>query len=317
MQPENARSNNVELTVDPDKLAMPEFKALWSRINARSVYVVDFDTDELVRKAIDALNEKLRVTKIFFRVETGTMDKIDSKDALQSGEAMKKTESRASDAQSRIAANKGVKYDLIGKLVEETKLTRKDVVAILRGIDKGVFDQFRENPEDFIIKAAALINDEKATAIIQHITYNMLDEHYETDLFTEPTIRGKLGVNAMKANKHLYDHIVYDSTNEQRFATELDTNTDVAVYVKLPDGFYISTPVGKYNPDWAIAFYEGRVKHIYFVAETKGSMSSMQLRDIEKSKIHCAQEHFKAISGDNVVYDVVDSYQTLLNRVMK
>ena len=317
MQPENARSNNVELTVDPDKLAMPEFKALWSRINARSVYVVDFDTDELVRKAIDALNAKLRVTKISFRVETGTMDKIDSKDALQSGEAMKKTESRASDAQSRIAANKGVKYDLIGKLVEETKLTRKDVVAILRGIDKGVFDQFRENPEDFIIKAAALINDEKATAIIQHITYNMLDEHYETDLFTEPTIRGKLGVNAMKANKHLYDHIVYDSANEQKFATELDTNTDVAVYVKLPDGFYISTPVGKYNPDWAIAFYEGKVKHIYFVAETKGSMSSMQLRQIEESKIHCAREHFKAISGDNVVYDVVDSYQTLLNRVMK
>ena len=126
-----------------------------------------------------------------------------------------------------------------------------------------------------------------------------------------------MGVNAMKANKHLYDHIVYDSANEQKFATELDTNTDVAVYVKLPDGFYISTPVGKYNPDWAIAFYEGTVKHIYFVAETKGSMSSMQLRQIEESKIHCAREHFKAISGDNVVYDVVDSYQMLLSKVMR
>ena len=145
----------------------------------------------------------------------------------------------------------------------------------------------------------------------------MLDERYDTDIFTEPTIKGKLGANAMKAQRHLYDHIVYDSTNERDFASELDTNTDVAVYVKLPDSFYISTPVGHYNPDWAIAFYEGTVKHIYFVAETKGSMRSMQLRRIEESKIHCAREHFKAISGDNVVYDVVDSYETLLNKVMK
>lgn len=111
--------------------------------------------------------------------------------------------------------------------------------------------------------------------------------------------------------------IVYDSTNEHDFAADLDTNTDVAVYVKLPDSFYIATPVGHYNPDWAIAFYEGTVKHIYFVAETKGSMSSMQLRLIEESKIHCAREHFKAISNGNVVYDVVDCYQTLLEKVMK
>ena len=317
MMPENARANNVELTVNPDKLAMPEFKALWKRINARSVYVVDFDTKELVEKCIAALNGKLRVSKIFFKVETGAMEKISSRDELESGGSFTKTESRTSSAQSRIAANRGVKYDLIGKLVEETKLTRKDIVSILSGIEKLVFDQFKDNPEEFIIKAAALINDEKATAIIQHITYNMLDEHYETDIFTEPTIRGKLGINAMKANKHLYDHIVYDSSNEQKFATELDTNADVAVYVKLPDGFYISTPVGKYNPDWAIAFYEGSVKHIYFVAETKGSMNSMQLRMIEESKIHCAREHFKAISGENVIYDVVDSYQALLDKVMK
>ena len=317
MMPENARSNNVELAVDSEKLAMPEFKALWKRINARSVYVVDFDTKELVEKSITALNAKLRVSRIYFKVETGEMEKIGSKEELESGGAFRKTDNRREAEATRIGVNRGVKYDLIGKLVEETKLTRKDIVAILTGIEKAVFDQFKENPEEFILKAAALINDEKATAIIQHITYNMLDEHYETDIFTEPTIRGKLGVNAMKANRHLYDHIVYDSSNEQKFATELDTNPDVAVYVKLPDGFYISTPVGKYNPDWAIAFYEGTVKHIYFVAETKGSMNSMQLRLIEESKIHCAREHFKAISGDNVVYDVVDSYQALMEKVMR
>jgi len=315
MQPENARSNNVELKVDDDKLAMPEFKALWSKINAKSVYVVDFDTDELIRRSITSLDSKLRVSKIYFRVETGAMDNIKSKDELLSGASFVKEESGSYGV--TIMANSNVKYDLIGKLVDETGLTRKTVIAILQGIKPLVFDQFKDNPEEFIVKAAALINDEKATAIIEHITYDVLDEHYGMDIFTAPTIKGKLGVNARKAKKHLYDHIVYDSSNERDFAAELDTNADVAVYVKLPDGFYISTPVGHYNPDWAIAFYEGKVKHIYFVAETKGSMSSMQLRLIEESKIHCAREHFKAISNGNVVYDVVDSYKSLLEKVMK
>lgn len=315
MQPENARSNNVELQVDEDKLAMPEFKELWSRINAKTVYVVDFDTEELINNSIIALDAKLRVPKIYFRVESGSMSQIASKEELESGEAF--TRDKSEHYKATISASSNVKYDLVGKLVDETGLTRKAIVRILQGIQPTVFDQFKDNPEDFIIKASELINDEKATAIIQHITYNALDEHYETDIFTEPTIKGKLGTNAMKAKKHLYDHIVYDSSNEQKFAEQLDTDANVAVYVKLPDGFYISTPVGKYNPDWAIAFYEGSVKHIYFIAETKGAMRSMQLRMIEDAKIHCAREHFKTISSENVVYDVIDSYKTLLDKVMK
>lgn len=312
---ENARSNNVELRVDDDKLAMPEFKALWEKINSKSVYVVDFDTDELVRNSVDSLNSKLRVSKIYFKVETGLMDQIKSKNDLEAGLSFIKKES---DTYSNdMSVNSSVKYDLIGKLVEETGLTRKAIIQILTGIDKSTFEQFKNNPEEFIIKSAALINEQKATAIIQHIKYDVLDEKYDTDVFTDPTIKGRLGVNAMKANKHLFDHIVYDSTNERDFATELDTNKNVAVYVKLPDGFYISTPVGKYNPDWAMAFYEGTVKHIYFVAETKGSMSSLQLRMVEKAKIQCAKEHFKAISNGEVIYDVIDSYTSLLDIVTK
>ena len=315
VQPENARKNNIELTVDDDKLAMPEFKALWAKINSKSVYVVDFDTDELVRKSIDSLDRKLRVSKIYFKVETGSMEQIKSKEELVSGESFVKEESASYG--NVIAASSNVKYDLIGKLVDETGLTRKAVIQILQGIQPATFNQFKNNPEEFIIKAAALINDEKATAIIEHITYDVMDEKYGTDVFTDPTIKGRLGTNAMKAKKHLYDHIVYDSTNEKEFAESLDVSSDVAVYVKLPNGFYISTPVGHYNPDWAIAFYEGTVKHIYFVAETKGSMNSMQLRLIEESKIHCAREHFKAISNGEVVYDVVDSYKSLLDIVTK
>ena len=222
-----------------------------------------------------------------------------------------------SQERTSVSANESVKYDLVGKIVTETGLTRAAVVRILKGIHPAVFGQFGNNPEEFIIKASALINDQKATVIIQHITYDRLEAVYDTDIFTEPTMKGRLGYNAMEAHKHLYDYILYDSTNERDFATELDTSKDVAVYVKLPSGFFISTPVGKYNPDWAIAFYEGTVKHIYFVAETKGSMSSMQLRLIEESKIHCAREHFKSISTDAVKYDVVDSYESLMAKVMQ
>ena len=316
MAPENARSNNVELKVDTDKLAMSEFQALWGKINAKTAYVVDFDTDELVKKAVAALDSKLRVPKIFFKVETGSMKEIKSKDDLLSGASFVK-EDFGIYGQTKIMANTSIKYDLVGKLVEETGLTRKTVIQILIGIQLPVFNQFKDNPEEFIIQAAKLINNEKATAIIQHITYDVLEDRYDTDLFTDAAIRGKLDVNAMKADKHLFDHIVYDSANERKFARELDASQEVAVYVKLPDGFFISTPLGHYNPDWAIAFKNGTVKHIYFVAETKGSMDTLELRGIEDAKIHCAREHFKAISEENVVYDVVDSYDALLNKVMK
>ena len=320
MKPENARSNNVELQVDPDKLAMPEFKALWSRINSKSVYVVDFDTQELIQKAIQSLDKNLRVPRIYFKVESGSMEEVRSKESLLEGSSFSKKKSETYSQDKQVRANSAVKYDLVGKLVDETGLTRRAVIAILTGIEPAVFNQFRENPEEFILKAAALINDEKATAIIQHITYHVLDDRYDTNVFTEPTLKGRLDANAMKTEKHLYDHILYDSSNERDFAKELEIRSEVAVYVKLPNGFYISTPVGHYNPDWAIAFYEGSVKHIYFVAETKGSLDSMNfnhITPIEQAKIDCAREHFKAISSGDVVYDVVNGYQALLDKVMR
>ena len=315
MQPEDARKNNVELHLDKAKLGLPEFRKLWDKINIRSAYVVDFDTEELIRKSINSINKNLSVSKIVFKVESGELGEIESKEALQKGASFIKE--RAAVYNVGANPNSGVKYDLIGKVVAETGLTRAAVVKILQGIEKVVFDQFKENPEEFILKAGNLINEEKATVIIQHISYNKLEAVYDTDIFTEPTMKGRLGVNALPVKKHLYDHVLYDSTNEKTFATGLDTSEEVAVYIKLPNGFYINTPVGKYNPDWAIAFHEGMVKHIYFVAETKGSMSSMQLRAIEDAKIHCAREHFKAISTENVKYDIVDSYESLMNKVLQ
>lgn len=317
LMPEDDRKSNVTATLDERKAEMKEFKELWKQINAKSAYVVDFDSAELVKKSIDKLDRELRVPKIYFRVSTGTLDQIESKETLNHGEAFVKEKVTTVNAYSTITANSSVKYDLVGKVVEDTGLTRKDVVAILTGIRKEIFDQFKDNPEEFIIQAARLINEEKATVIIEHITYNVLEERHDMDIFTEPNLKGRLDVNAMKTKKNLYDHLIYDSTNERKFAEEMDVDSDVAVYVKLPGGFYINTPVGKYNPDWAIAFYEGNVKHIYFVAETKGTMSSMNLRKVEELKKQCAKEHFKAISSDKVVYDVVDSYAALKDLVLK
>ena len=317
LMPEDDRKSNVTATLDERKTEMKEFKELWKQINAKSAYVVDFDSAELVKKSIDKMDRELRVPKIYFRVSTGTLGQIESKETLNHGEAFVKEKVTTVNAYSTITANSSVKYDLVGKVVEDTGLTRKDVVAILTGIRKEIFDQFKDNPEEFIIQAARLINEEKATVIIEHITYNVLEERHDMDIFTEPTLKGRLDVNAMKTKKNLYDHLIYDSTNERKFAEEMDVDSDVAVYVKLPGGFYINTPVGKYNPDWAIAFYEGNVKHIYFVAETKGTMSSMNLRKVEELKKQCAKEHFKAISSDKVVYDVVDSYAALKDLVLK
>lgn len=311
MQPENARRYDVELRLDTEKLAMLEFKNLWEQINIRTVYAVDFDTEELVRKAITALNLKLHVPKIFFRLEYGVMTEIRSKEELIEGTAFKKKESETYD-EHPMPVNTGVKYDLIGKLVDETELTRKTIIHILTGMKETVFKQFQDNPEEFIIQAAEIINGEKAAVIIEHITYHILDDKYDTKTLENAVIKGKLDVNAMKTEKHVYDHVVYDSENERRFVEELEASQEVAVYVKLPRRFYISTPVGNYTPDWAIAFKKGTVNHIYFVAETKGSADTGELRGIEQAKIHCAKEHFKAISGENVTYDVVDNYQKLL-----
>jgi len=316
-KPEDARKNTIAAALDKDKLNSKAFQELWSRINTKSYYIVKFDEAELVNKAVYALNARLRVPKIYFTVETGVQVKnIESKEQLETGAAFVRKDTSREETERlamTVNANASVRYDLIGRIVSETELTRKTVAKILTGIEKYVFDQFCDNPEEFIIRAANIINEQKAMSIIEHITYNKLTAVFGMEIFTESDLRkGRLGVNAMSAGRHLYDHIIYDSTIERDFAARLEEHKDeIEVYVKLPRGFYINTPVGKYNPDWAIAFREGAVKNIYFVAETKGDISALELREVEKLKIRCAREHFRAISSDNVVYGVVDSYDKL------
>ena len=317
LKPEDARGTNINLQIVNDNLGKEQFKRLWEKINSKTAYIVNFDSRELIRKSIAHLDENLKVQKIFYRVEYGVqMDTITDKESIVDGESFEAGVSESAPAEAKASVD--VKYDLVGKIAESTKLTRKDVAEILKGIKQSTFDQFKRNPEEFIIKASKHIDEQKATIIVEHIEYNLLDNRYDAGIFTEPSLkRGILGKNAIPAKKSLYNYVITDSDTERKFAEDLDKDKNVAVYVKLPGGFYIDTPVGKYNPDWAIAFYEGTVKHIYFVAETKGDLSSMQLREIESLKIHCAREHFKRISSDSVKYEVVKDYDGLLTEVMK
>ena len=251
-------------------------------------------------------------------IEEGAMEEIRDKEQLEAGTAMTQTKAKTYNVRETIGT--GVKYDLIGRLVMETGLTRKTLVAILKGISPATFHQFKMNPEEFIRKTANIINDEKAMAVVQKICYERTGNTYDVDIFTESTLRGKIGINAIESTKSLYDLVVVDSEGvEKKFAEALETHEEVAVYTKLPKGFYINTPMGHYNPDWAIAFNEGTVKHIYFIAETKGNeWQRSQLRGAEDAKLECAARHFEAISqGSNIVYGVAKDYKTLYDKVMK
>ena len=294
-----------------------QFQELWKRIKIKTCYKVDFETAELISKAIDALDKRLSVTEIRMVVEEGVMEAIRDKEQLEAGTAMKQTKAKSYDVRETVGT--GVKYDLIGRLVMETGLKRKTLVSILEGISEETFAQFRKNPEEFIRKTANIINDEKAMAVVQKISYKPTDNTYDVEIFTESTLRGKID-NAIKSTKSLYDLVVVDSDVEKEFAKDLEKYDQVAVYTKLPKGFYINTPMGHYNPDWAIVFNEGTVKHIYFIAETKGNeWQRSQLRGAEEAKLECAARHFEAISkgGCNIVYDVVKDYKALCDKVMR
>lgn len=316
VKPEDGRKPKLA-KFQKDNFAKKEFQELWKRINRRTYYQVNFDTSDLVKKSVKAVDDLLKVTEIRIVVEGGSMEKIRDKESLEAGVAM--TQGNIRTIHLTEAVGKGVTYDLIGQLVSATGLTRKTIVEILKGIKPATFCMFKMNPEEFIIKTARIINDCKALAVIQCIKYEKLNDEFSTDIFTENALRGKLGANAIESVKSLYDLVVLDSMGtEKNFAESLEHEDDVVVYTKLPRGFYINTPMGKYNPDWAVAFREGSVKHVYFIAETKGTDDlPSDLRGTENSKIECARKHFEAISEKDVIFDVVKNYQKLYDVVTK
>lgn len=287
-----------------ENFAKKEFQELWHSINHKYVYTVHYDSDELIRKAVDAIDKELYVTELKYILTEGTQQAAD-----QFGDT------RTTTKKIGTVSTSTVKYDLVGEIAKGATLTRRTVVAILKGISQAKLYMFRNNPEEFIRKVIRIIKEQKATMIVEHISYNRMEETYDSTIFTQEKHTQPIE-KAYPARKHVMDYVFPDSKGEIEFAGNLDSATEVCVYAKLPRTFQIPTPVGNYSPDWAIAFNKGTVKHIFFIAETKGSMGTMELRGVEKAKIECAEQLFNKASTSCVRYHQVKNYQNLLD-VMK
>ena len=315
---ENANHSVIQFSneVNQENIARKEFLNLWKQINRKTSYQVEFDDAELVKHSVDYINEKLVVSKPSFQITQASAADMSKEEGLNFTVA-------ENDRQQEYLTDSQImtKYDLLGEIADQTGLTRKLVAEILSKIYVYQFDKFKQNPEEFILKVSKLINEQKASQIIKHIQYNVLNEEYDMDLFYDnPETANRSDDHLLESKKGIYNFVKVDSNTEKTFKESLEQYEDVRVYVKLPGKFSIATPLGNYNPDWAIAFREGSVKHIYFVAETKGSMSSLQLKQAEQAKIACARAHFKALAqagliNDQHIYDVVSSYEELLNIV--
>lgn len=297
-----------------ENFAKEEFQALWREINHKYAYTVDFDSGELVCKAIAHINEKLFVTELQYTTTIGRQKSEINVYEVERGDSF--TGERTRTRTLKHAETSQVKYDLIGKIAEGTMLTRKTVSAILQGMRADKLYMFKYNPEEFISKVVRLINEQKATIIVDNISYRTIEGKYDDTIFTADK-SAKSFDKAFFAKKAIQDYVFTDGSAdksiERRFAEALDAADEVCAYAKLPRTFRIPTPVGNYSPDWAIAFYAGTVKHIFFVAETKGTMESLEQRPIEQAKIRCAKKLFNEMSNGKVVYHDVDSYQNLLS----
>ncbi|WP_024897858.1 type III restriction-modification system endonuclease [Brucella rhizosphaerae] len=293
-----------------------EFQELWARINKKAVYRVEFDSAELVEKCINALDSQLRVTPLQYTIQVGEQNNSLTDDQLRGGDGFTVTNTRTEQGKS---VHSLVKYDLVGKVAEISQLTRETTASIFTQIQAVIFDQFKANPEHFISEASQIIAEQKATMVIERLVYDGVDDRYGVDIFTATQTGQDFSRASAKLKNHIYDYAIMDSDVERSFVKELDTSDEVVVYAKLPRGFLIPTPVGDYNPDWAISFKAGSVKYIYFVAETKGTMSSMKLREIEKTKIECARKFFdeigRQVTEGRVKYDVVTNYGKLMEVV--
>ena len=297
-----------------DNFAKAEFQALWKEINHKYAYSVDFDSAELIRNSIAHINQRLFVSELQYTTTVGRQKDEMNEHELGRGDSFGGEKTRTQTL--RKASSGRLEYDLVGKIAQGTVLTRRTIVSILKGLREDKLYMFKNNPEEFIAKIVRLINEQKATMIVEHVSYNQIEGQYDSSIFTAEKSAHDFD-KAFRSQKAIQDYVFTDGTAEKsvehRFAQALDAALEVCVYAKLPKGFHIPTPVGNYSPDWAIAFYEGTVKHIFFIAETKGSMESLDLRPIEKAKTDCAKKLFNEISGSNVRYSVVDSYQRLLN----
>lgn len=314
---DNAHQAKVQDNALNDNFGKKEFQNLWNLINHKYAYTVDFDSAELIKNSIAEINKNLFVTQLTYTVSTGEQKSEIDAEEIKNSMSFKSAKTKTDVI--RTAASDTIKYDLLGKIAIETSLSRRTIATILKGIEPYQFSRYKENPEEFISKVSSLINGQKASIIVEGITYNQVEGSFDAEIFNESKTISEFK-SAYKADKHIRDYVFTDGLSktasiERTFAETLDNADEVVVYAKLPRSFYIPTPMGNYSPDWAIAFKEGSVKHIYFVAETKGSLDSLQLRPIERAKIECAGILFNKMSSSKVRYASVTNYADLLAKM--
>ena len=307
-KPEDERKTII-LTTNPN-FKKKEFQELWEKINLKTIYEVQFDTEKLIADSKGRIDRDLHISDRTYEVRTGEL-RDGTKEEMQDGALIVESERQNLKLKNDIYTN--ATYDIVGEIEALTNLTRRTIVAILKAISAQKFYFVRKNPEEFIAKCSKLINEVKASLIINNIVYHKTEERHDAKtVFTNDKSALR---DSKQLKKHIYDYLTTDSTIESEFAKSLENSTEVVVYAKLPKSFYISTPIANYSPDWAIVFDKDKVRHIYFVAETKGSDSDMDLREIEKLKIHCAEKHFDTISGGVVKFSKLSSYDKLLEIV--
>ncbi len=271
-------------------LQSEEFKALWDRVKYQTTYRVEFDNDTLIEKAARAFTESHTITKtrLYFR-----------KADIEIGRGGVTTDNETVSARTTIQEDDIDLPDLITELQDKTHLTRASVVQIL--IKSNRLEDFKRNPQEFIDLAAEAINRTKRMMLVDGIKYTRIgDEHfYAQELFEQKELKGYLE-NTLEAQKSVYTHIVYDSQGvEKKFAEALERNESVKVYAKLPAWFTIFTPLGSYNPDWAVLVDNDGSEKLYFVVETKSSLWLDDLRHAEGGKIKCAEVHFDVLAEEN------------------
>lgn len=320
-----ADDGNKKLTnnINQTNLERKEFQALWSCINRKAVYQIHLDSEKLIEQSISAVERTAKernnkfVETLSYKLAEATQNDESTYEQVKAKEMFGKVTSKTEVA--NISIQSQVTYDLIGNIAEDTNLTRKTVARILQGINAAVFAQFKLNPEAFIREMSRIINEQQAKMVIQGLKYSPLDKTYpDNEIFVS---NDNISLQSYKAERHIWEYVVTDSDVERKFVEELDGADEVVVYAKLPDRFQIPTPFGGYNPDWAIAFNKDKVRQIYFVAETKGSMLDADLKAKEKSKIESAKKFFATLNaetqsmGDTVQYSVIDSFSSLMKLV--
>lgn len=275
----------------------PEFQELWSRIKPRTTYRVEFETDALVRRAVDAIKGMAKIEAPRIRVAAGQVQ------VLKGGV----TTTSMSVAEERPAYGTPALPDILAYLQNETELTRSTITRILK--ESGRLADAFENPQRFLDQIASILKFELHRLLVDGIKYERLptdstSAEWEMLLFKNEELVNYL--SALEVQKSVYEYVVYDSDIEREFAKKLDEREDIKLFVKLPGWFEIDTPVGKYNPDWAILKHDGQA--LYLVRETKGTKDFLKLRTVEADKVRCGQRHFEllgvpfavAVSADEV-----------------